>query len=56
MTRLRISTIGPILLADGRRAVLEMAVPTGFDENGVAHYIGYPEWQPVPIVEVEDEN
>ena len=45
MTRLRICSDGPLLLADGRRAVLEEYYPEW--EGG---------WQPIPIVEVTDER
>jgi len=62
MTRLRISTDGPLLLADGRRAVLEERQPVmsaGADGNiHISHSnftVHYRPWQPVLIVGDENE-
>ena len=61
MTRLRICSDGPLLLADGRRAVLERREPimaAGINAWGatVEWQSGWTDWQPVPIVDESKED
>ena len=60
MTRLRICSDGPILLADGRRAVLEVGftMPVEPPLGGPRPNMDWFEtiWQPVPIVDEPKED